>query len=736
MLKSLPDESVHCVVTSPPYWALRDYGADGQLGLEPTPDEYITNMVTIFREVRRVLRKDGTLWLNMGDSYAGNKDGNTEIIKNPRVVTSSFKKRCPHNLKPKDLCGMPWRLAFALQADGWWLRSDVIERVEIYCPRCGWQLEERIWRYSQDREIIWSKPNPMPESVTDRPTKSHEYVFLLTKAAKYFYDANAIRELHKPESIERTKHSWDGNRERSSTQNPQTPDMKKMCHINGRNARSVWEIPTQAFAEAHFACVDDETECLTNRGWKKYNEIDTGDIAAQFHLDSELISWGIIEDVKVYNVENQEMVCGKRRDMDMILTPNHRCVIHRRYPRTRELQPPVIIYADELKPSHHIPTAGNWDIDGSQYGQPKDMAELMGWYISEGYECKNTTAVEIYQSLSVNPQKVKRIRQLLDTLGAEYSESICKAMYNGETRQCVAFRIVGYIAHELRRLCPDKTVRPDLLDWPTQSLNAFMDGMIEGDGCTRKDGRKSFVQKDKQVADMVQAIAIRIGWAATLSKRTNGIHVVYFTTHHTRSFRGTAGVGSQLDRVKYTGRVWCPKLPAGTWVARRNGRVFITGNTFPEELARRCIKAGTSEKGCCPECGKPWVRIIEKTGHKNMREPAHAPNNCPTKTDSTNWKPTSTPTNIWRPGCECFQYIKQEKVTSGEKRGIVSPEPIPCTVMDPFSGAGTTGLVADQLGQNAILIELKPEYAEMAENRIRNECPMFVEINVNQEKRV
>ena len=178
MLKTLPSESVHCVCTSPPYWGLRDYGVAGQIGLEPTYAEFVEQMVAVFREVRRVLRGDGTLWLNLGDSYAGTscgEQGQTGQRADRRRPGNPDKNHgasdrnglgSVHGLKPKDLCGIPWRVAFALQADGWWLRQD----------------------------IIWSKPNPMPESVTDRCTKAHEYLFLLSKSERYFYDAEALRE--------------------------------------------------------------------------------------------------------------------------------------------------------------------------------------------------------------------------------------------------------------------------------------------------------------------------------------------------------------------------------------------------------------------------------------------------------------------------------------------------------------------------------------------------------------
>ncbi len=168
VLKTLEPESINCCVTSPPYYGLRDYGVSGQLGLEKTPQEYVENMVRVFREVKRVMKNDGTLWLNLGDSYAANNGGDKLSGKNKtnKGCAGNTYRRPSIGLKPKDLIGIPWKVAFALQADGWYLRQD----------------------------IIWSKPNPMPESVRDRCTKSHEYIFLLSKSAKYFYDHEAIKE--------------------------------------------------------------------------------------------------------------------------------------------------------------------------------------------------------------------------------------------------------------------------------------------------------------------------------------------------------------------------------------------------------------------------------------------------------------------------------------------------------------------------------------------------------------
>ena len=273
-LKKLPNESVNCCVTSPPYYGLRDYGCEGQIGLEKTPEEYVEKMVAVFREVRRVLADDGTLWLNLGDSYANNKDGNTQgsstsglHYTNPNKDLEQFrneqqfKKRVPLGLKPKDLIGIPWRVAFALQADGWYLRQD----------------------------IIWHKPNPMPESVKDRCTKSHEYIFLHTKSAKYFYDAEAIMEpAVYGEQHANKKTSWGTNRKHPNKANVSNYAFigdNHTCHKrkndgtnyggNGtgfkdhsgysnlenpyiRNKRSVWTITTKPFREAHFATFPEE----------------------------------------------------------------------------------------------------------------------------------------------------------------------------------------------------------------------------------------------------------------------------------------------------------------------------------------------------------------------------------------------------------------------------------------------------------------------------------------------
>lgn len=248
-LRKLPEKSVQCVVTSPPYYGLRDYGVDGQIGLEATPAEFIAMLVEVFREVRRVLRDDGTIWVNMGDSYAGTGDRGANIREDGGLSFRSGGKGIkPKGFKPKDMMGMPWRLAFALQDDGWYLRQD----------------------------IIWHKPNPMPESVNDRCCKSHEYIFLLSKSPRYFYDAEAIKEpvsgtanprgSGKNPKAMKTPEGWDISKGegghgtihregRGNTKPKQNESFSGAVNalVSTRHKRSVWTITTQACKAAHFA---------------------------------------------------------------------------------------------------------------------------------------------------------------------------------------------------------------------------------------------------------------------------------------------------------------------------------------------------------------------------------------------------------------------------------------------------------------------------------------------------
>lgn len=240
VLKTIESQSVQCCVTSPPYYALRDYGVNGQIGLEETPEQYIEKLVGVFREVHRVLKDNGTLWVNIGDSYCATKTGTdskkSTLFGGKETQRESGKrpnKKPEGDIKAKDLIGIPWMLAFALRADGWYLRQD----------------------------IIWHKPNPMPESVTDRCTKSHEYIFLLSKSADYFFNHNAMQEEAVCTSEQARVHAarFGGNKYTSTPDVFNRTKSGNAYNYNGyRNKRDVWSVSTKPYSGAHFATYPEE----------------------------------------------------------------------------------------------------------------------------------------------------------------------------------------------------------------------------------------------------------------------------------------------------------------------------------------------------------------------------------------------------------------------------------------------------------------------------------------------
>ena len=256
-LKDIPDGYVQMVCTSPPYWALRDYGAEGQFGLEPTPEGYVEKLVEIGQEIKRVLRDDGTFWLNLGDTYWGGGWRGVELNKHSGDVQKGHPgSHCGDNIsmgkgshsliKPKDMVGIPWRSAFGLQADGWYLRQD----------------------------IIWNKPNPMPESVTDRCTKAHEYIFLLSKSKNYYFDSNAIKQPYKENTKPGSQFGGKkGNSELGMKSKLQKSEQGYFEMKDGANMKSVWNIPVRPFKGAHFATFPEKIPELCIRAGSKEGDI-------------------------------------------------------------------------------------------------------------------------------------------------------------------------------------------------------------------------------------------------------------------------------------------------------------------------------------------------------------------------------------------------------------------------------------------------------------------------------
>lgn len=618
VLRSLPAASVHCCVTSPPYYGLRDYqtglweggdpacdhesrskkrnagsqpgtgnagnvlrdgiagvirrchcGAhriDRQIGLEESPEAYVAELVAVFREVRRVLRDDGTLWLNLGDSYSGGKTGRTDSDRNARMAEAygcgrgiqsselydgGRQRAIPEGLKPKDLIGIPWLVAFALRADGWYLRS----------------------------EIIWHKPNPMPESVTDRPTNAHESIFLLSKSRKYFYDAEAVRESCSDKTEWTYAQPDKAARAGITTNGTGKSTMRVMPADGARNLRNVWTVATQPF------------------------------------------SWGQ-ETVRQIRVEADADVDGKKRKA----SPN--CPVHG--------------------------DPGRQASNGSGGGRGASPAS---------------------RSRSNDDHRVPE--QLDGFAPIETSREPGTAQHSSDSPG------LGYSASATGHNNGSHRTDPVPATNPAYSVSAETHYRIDG-----TLGPLDSYERDRDTPESRTAAA---GSVDSRDNQTAG------GTVRTSSGSAFSSAYSDLDctceyYIEVTAKV----------------DHFAT---FPPDLIEPCIKAGTSEKGCCAKCGAPWVRDVETV--KSWREDAvdyeqayRAGSGNPRVRSSSGGMSTSQYKTIgWSRGCLCAGY----------------EHPVPCTVLDPFFGAGTTGLVADRLQRNCIGIELNPDYASMARKRLADD---------------
>ena len=696
-LRKLPGESVQCCVTSPPFWGLRDYGTEGQLGLEKTPEEYVSKMVEIFREVRRVLRKDGTLWLNLASSYAGSwgnyggenrgagsqrdiiagskahqksydglekwrppssyvarrgartcgSDGK-ERPNSPRIdsvcfdlcdecrvalssrtscssqqqqlaASVSFHKVCkdapsdrdsmipgvdlldalastkPQSLpqsqaacshcancdaclnvlasatrdaslcvrkascnsdtsrigsessnqdkhvsdlaystiafpqfKAKDMVPIPWMVAMALQADGWYLRSD----------------------------IIWAKPNPMPESVTDRPTKSHEYLFLLTKSPRYFYDAEAIKERQTESSRERARYGWAGITDDGSNGARTGSSFKRMAESGepiatipadgNRNKRSVWTVATAPFS--------DWTETVH---WERVREDVSGGGIRRIVSPDSPTDGGLFDLLST-------VLCDERGENSF----------RRIFGKCNCLS---LLPRDGFVPFEKL--------RAYYFGDERLDSFLLSYFDAATRHNieTNKTALFVSTSLSCKPsaERANRIGRILTQRG-----------------------------------------------WPEQDRDMLL----------------SNTWPDDWPAHLWEQTLYRIGGTSSCGER----------------YRKTSDMTSHFA-------------------------------CYPPDLIKPCILAGTSAKGCCAKCGAPWERVVKASGG----------------------------TIGWQPTCKCEPIIKrntESEIISGHYR-LDRHHTEPCTILDPFAGSGTTGQVALELGRKAILIELNPKYVELIEQR-------------------
>jgi len=585
VLKTMPDESVDTVITSPPYWGLRSYLPDDhpdkskEIGLEPTLDLYINHLMDVMSELKRVLKKTGVIFWNHGDCYGGSAGGfyDNPDYKGISLGSSHYriKRKQAPDTKPKCMALQNYR----------------------FIMRCVDELGLILRNV-----IIWYKPNHMPSSVKDRFTNAYEPVFMLVKSRKYWFDLDAVREPHKlPNAKSKNapnKYKGYGNPTYSGF------EWDASQHPLGKNPGDVWAIPTQPFPEAHFACVIPDTKILTIDGWKRYTEIGKYDkwnckhiLVATYNFETKKIEYQPLQYIREYDYDGYLIHVGNR-DLDILMTPNHRNVVLKRNGREEVVLAENLAYGDKIK----VWAPVDYRIE---YSIGEVWAELVGWIISEGHY-KQGKYIEIYQNAGGNED---RIDYLLNKAQIPYSKSVQEIEYKGQIKEQVTWFISRCAFTDwMYQYVPNKKLNRLLVSLPKNELKALLKGLISGDGHKRKDdGRMSFIQKDEECVGWFEILAMRCGYH-TITSRKNDVWVVYLTKREAIGIRNTNGKGKSIQKVYYKGKVWCPRTPDGTWIAKRNGRIFITGNTFPEKLVEPMIKAGCPQ-WICKKCGKARERI-------------------------------------------------------------------------------------------------------------------------------
>jgi uncharacterized protein YlxP (DUF503 family) len=564
-----------------------------------------------------------------------------------------------------------------------------------------------------------------------------------------------VREAHDPDSFRETK--WghkrgrDINLPRSSTGPYDGPNPL------GKLPGSVWNIPSQpltvpaSLGVDHFACVDAETEILTPRGWLRHDQLAEGDQVAGYDLDSNTARWTQCTAVSRYDYDG-EMIAVESRDLSMRLTPNHRTIVQRMDTRTRRRNPVSVVRADELDRYHFIPRSAAWESSGDHHVGER-LAAVMGWVAAEGWY--QGTGVWLSQSLEVNGPHVAEIDKLMPA--AEIRKER-KRVYKGRPWTEVTWKLGHPMAPLIQHEMPGKLLPWWLVMATEQERRAVLGAFIDGDGHRRPDGRIGIFQKLRHNLDVLQAIAVTLGYKTTIREGA-GRFVLYLTEGgRSVTLRGTSGVGSKVRREHYKGTVWCPTTGTGTFIARRNGSVFVTGNSFPMELPRRII-LGWSPSGICTACGEGRRPVVAEAGW--VRGKSDPVRDTPSRFRSPLGRQNGNKEGKLRMAtgyaCACTPYTDhperrgrdfhagtdraQQGMNDGNggerfrrymeelanPRGPVreydfdswTPAPTrPAIVLDPFGGTGTTALVAAMHGRTGISVDRSADYCRLARWRV------------------
>ena len=583
-MRSWPDAFIHCCVTSPPYWGLRDYGVDGQLGLEKTPEEYVEKMVAIFREVKRVMRHDGVLWMNMGDSYSNDtKWGGKSGGKNYTSAAGGYqgqRRRVATGLKAKDLVGMPWRVAFALQADGWWLRSDV----------------------------IWHKPNPMPESVNGWRWEQHR---VKVKGGDRGKEPQRIGSFE-----DRPQQDHDGREFKPS---------------------SKW-IDCQGCPK----CEKNDGLVLRKGSWrctKAHEMVFMLTKSPQYFCDSEAVREGVRKSAVIERPDfpRKSLIGGQNRGF----------------------QEPAVEQPDVVVPA----TNGNGGLLSSSIRLAATLLQ----------------GVKFKKYLRLLPLDTK-VRQ--------------EGFGNSRGPRRVSIPVLRRASSYAARFANGNISAKEFLG----QMHRLYVALPDGDDLKETWIRACPILATDALIHANSNAAVRVHDTGQIGK----LDFFHGTppNEHDNTYATSSSSRNKRD-------VW--SIPTAPFSEAHFA-------TFPPKLIDPCIKAGTSEKGCCPECGSQWARIIQK------KMPPTRPTNSRTVPGTQKFggfsrerfdEPIQSTTLGWRPTCEC---------------NAGGPEP--CIVFDPFGGSGTTGLVAQGLGRRFLLCELSPDYCQMAVERIRDQAPMFSSVSI------